>query len=61
MNESTAAITTPASTGYGRLANSGVSTSSVARMASFVVTPAITVRPAAPSARAVCAKLALEA
>ena len=59
MNESTAAMTTAASTGYGRLVNSGVRTRSVARMASFVVTPAITVRPPAPSDRAVCAKLAL--
>ena len=61
MNESTAAITTLASTGYGRSANSGVRTSSVAMMATFVVTPAITVRPPAPSDRALCAKLALEA
>ena len=59
MNASTAAITTLANTGYGRLANSGVRKTSVARMATFVVTAAITVRPPAPSDRAVCAKLAL--
>ena len=58
MNESTAAMTTAASTGYGRSANSGVSTSSVARIAIFVVSEAMTVRPPAPSDSAVWAKLA---